>query len=399
MSGPASSGDVIDERRDRRALRAVAVQFFVNGAVFASFLPRLPEIRDRVDLDVGGIGLLMSLAGVAGLAASAGVGPAISRYGTRRVMIGAGVLLASALPFVGLARTPVVLLCGLAAMSGLDVLVDVSMNMQGSWLSARRHAPVMNRLHGLWSLGTVVGGISSARVAAAGVSLDTHLVMAGGLLLAVLGYVGPGLLRADERHRDASTEEAGEDAGPRLGTALFLFGAAGFFAVALESGAIEWAAFRLRDDFGTSVGFAALGYVAVTGGMTVGRFGGDWMVVRFGDRRLSGIGIGLCGLGLVGAALMPDRGVALAGFAVAGLGIATLLPMLYDAAARHPGRPGAGLGALTAGLRVATLSVPLVVGSLGATALSVGEALALVTLPAVMGFLVVTVVLGRRQAF
>ena len=124
MSGPASSGDVIDERRDRRALRAVAVQFFVNGAVFASFLPRLPEIRDRVDLDVGGIGLLMSLAGVAGLAASAGVGPAISRYGTRRVMIGAGVLLASALPFVGLARTPVVLLCGLAAMSGLDVLVD-----------------------------------------------------------------------------------------------------------------------------------------------------------------------------------------------------------------------------------------------------------------------------------
>ena len=124
MSGPASSGDVIDERRDRRALRAVAVQFFVNGAVFASFLPRLPEIRDRVDLDVGGIGLLMSLAGVAGLAASAGVGPAISRYGTRRVMIGAGVLLASALPFVGLARTPVVLLCGLAAMSGLDVLVE-----------------------------------------------------------------------------------------------------------------------------------------------------------------------------------------------------------------------------------------------------------------------------------
>lgn len=399
MSGPASSGDVIDERRDRRALRAVAVQFFVNGAVFASFLPRLPEIRDRVDLDVGGIGLLMSLAGVAGLAASAGVGPAISRYGTRRVMIGAGVLLASALPFVGLARTPVVLLCGLAAMSGLDVLVDVSMNIQGSWLSARRHAPVMNRLHGLWSLGTVVGGISSARVAAAGVSLDTHLVMAGGLLLAALGYVGPGLLRADEPHRDASTEEAGEDAGPRLGTALFLFGAAGFFAVALESGAIEWAAFRLRDDFGTSVGFAALGYVAVTGGMTVGRFGGDWMAVRLGDRRLSGIGIGLCGLGLVGAALMPDRGVALTGFAVAGLGIATLLPMLYDAAARHPGRPGAGLGALTAGLRVATLSVPLVVGSLGATALSVGEALALVTLPAVMGFLVVTVVLGRRQAF
>ena len=112
MSGPASSGDVIDEG-ETGALQAVAVQFFVNGAVFASFLPRLPEIRDRVGLDVGGIGLLMSLAGV-GLATGVG----LRSRGTRRVMIGAEVLLASALPFVGLARTPVVLLCGLAAMSG-----------------------------------------------------------------------------------------------------------------------------------------------------------------------------------------------------------------------------------------------------------------------------------------
>ena len=48
-------------------------------------------------------------------------------------------------------------------MTGFDVLVDVSMNMQASWLSARRHTPVMNRLHGLWSLGTVVGGRTGGR--------------------------------------------------------------------------------------------------------------------------------------------------------------------------------------------------------------------------------------------
>ena len=57
----------------------------MNGALFASFLPRLPEIRDRVDISVDRVGLLLSLAGLAGLAGSALVGPAIARFGTRAV--------------------------------------------------------------------------------------------------------------------------------------------------------------------------------------------------------------------------------------------------------------------------------------------------------------------------
>ena len=129
------------DRADSRALRAVAIQFFVNGALFASFVPRLPEIRDRVEISVAGVGALLSIAGVFGLLGSAVVGHSISRFGTRSVMIGAGGLLAMSLAVVGLATTPVVLLVGLAAMMALDVMVDVAMNMQGSWLSARRHAP------------------------------------------------------------------------------------------------------------------------------------------------------------------------------------------------------------------------------------------------------------------
>ena len=35
---------------DRRALQSVAVQFFANGLVYATFIPRLPEIRDRVGI-------------------------------------------------------------------------------------------------------------------------------------------------------------------------------------------------------------------------------------------------------------------------------------------------------------------------------------------------------------
>lgn len=376
---------------ERRALVAVATQFFVNGALFASFLPRLPEIRDQVDISVARVGLLLSIAGFAGLVGSAVVGPAIARLGTRTVMITAGTVVSLSLPVVGLAQTQVVLLVGLVGMLTFDVLVDVAMNMQGSWLSARRHTPVMSRLHGLWSLGTVVGGLTSSRLAAAGVSLSVHLSVAGALLLLALVFVGRGLLRTDQPPEPDSTGnnvEAQHSSQPRF--VLVLFALAGLFAVAIESTSIDWAAFRFTDDYAATASFAALGYVAVTAGMTIGRFTGDWASQRLGPQRLNGYAITLTGLGLIIATLPSNRQLNLAGYLTAGIGIATMLPTIYDQAAKHPGRPGAGLGALTAGLRTATLTIPLVVGTVAATNLSVGTTIAAITLPAVIGFALVT---------
>ena len=173
-----------------------------------------------------------------------------------------------------------------------------------------------------------------------------------------------------------------------------MFLLAGFFAVAIESTSIEWAAFRFTDDFGTTAGFAALAYVAVTGGMTVGRLAGDWVSVRLGGPRLTVVSVVVAGAGLGMASFSGVRGLGLAGYAIAGLGIATMLPTLYDTAAKHPGRPGVGLGALTAGLRIAGLVIPLIVGTLAATGLSVGAAIAVVTLPSLLGYLAVMTALS-----
>lgn len=372
----------------------MAVQFFVNGALFASFVPRLPEIRDRVDISVGRVGLLLSLAGVVGLAGSAAVGPAIGRFGTRRVMLAAGSVVTLSLPVVGLARSQAVLFVGLVGMMTFDVLVDVAMNVQGSWLSARRSVPVMSRLHGLWSLGTVAGGLAASRLAAAGVPLGTHLVGAAALLAGALVFVGRGLLRTDhpheERHRPAGD---GRRRNGRL--VLPLFALAGLFAIAVEMTAIDWAAFRFADDLGASAGFAALGYVAVTTGMTAGRFAGDWAASRLGPDRLGLLSAVLTGAGLAAATLVDGRAIDLLGYLVAGTGIATMLPTVYDQAAKLPGRPGGGLGALTAGLRTSGLTMPVLVGTIAATGLSVGSAVALVTLPSVIGFAAVTRLLPR----
>ena len=114
-------------------------------------------------------------------------------------------------------------------------------------------------------------------------------MIAAGVLLAAVGYVGRGILRVDEHHesREGSAAGRGDRSVRRVGPTLALFLLAGFFAITIESTSIEWAAFRLADDLGASAGAAALGYVAVTAGMTAGRFGGDWATIRLGPRRLT----------------------------------------------------------------------------------------------------------------
>jgi MFS family permease len=379
---------------DQRALIAVAMQFFLNGAVFASFMPRLPEIRERIGVNTGGLGALLSIAGIIGIAGSFLVGPAIRRFGTRHVVMLGGVILGSSLPLIGLAHGQALFLFGLVLMMTFDVFVDVAMNMQGSWLSARRHAPVMNRLHGLWSLGTFIGGVAASRIADAGISITSHLSISAAIMLIALFAVGQRLLRVDEHpavepsHPDTDELAPKLERGRRLSPALLFFALTGLFAVAIEMTSMNWATFRFADDLATTIGFAGFGYVAMTAGMTVGRLGGDWLLTRLGADRLLSSSIASTALGLVLATLFEQQYVNLLGFAFVGLGAATMLPRLYDLAAKHPGRPGAGLAALTAGIRIAAVASPFFVGRLANSSLTVGNAIAIISLPSVIGFFI-----------
>lgn len=367
---------------DQRALRAVSVQFWVNGVVVASYVPRLPGIRDELNIDLATIGAILAVATGAGILGAIGVGPAVERLGTKRVMIGGATVLVLTLPLVSLVGSALALLGVLALISVSDVFTDVAMNIQGSVLSGRRHTPVMNRLHAMWSIGTVVGGLIAAGMAAAEVDLRVHLAGASLLLLATLLYVAPGLLDSDER-AEASTSTA-----PRSGTettrVVVTFLALGAAAIVPEMINSDWAAFRLADDLGASEGLAGLAYVSFTSGMVSGRLAGDLAVHRFGGRLVLQMATAVAAAGIALATLVPAISAVFIGLFVAGVGVSVMFPQLYDAAARAE-RPGKALGGLTAGSRIALLIAPLVVGVLADTErLTVGQAIAIATIPAAL---------------
>jgi fucose permease len=372
-------------RTDQRALRAVAVQFFANGTVYATVIPRLPDIRERVDISIGALGLVLTLGSAAGMIGSLLTGRAIARFGSRRVMIYGSVCSIGFLPVVGFSTAPAVLVAALFALLFFDVFIDVAMNVQGSALSQRRHTPVMNRLHGLWSLGSVAGGVVTVLTLRMGVSTPVHLTAVAIVLIGVLAFVAPGLLHRDEAPELA--EAAAATAGRRrpLGAASLLLGVGGAMAMTIEITNGDWASFRLGEDLDARPGIAGLAFLTFTAGMTIGRFGGDWLQVRLGSTRLFRLSAVVAGTGSVLATLVPVTAVSIAGFMIAGLGTSVLFPQLYDRAARSPGPPGSGFASMLIGQRGAGLVAPLVVGWLADTdALDVGQAMAIVTVPAAL---------------
>ena len=378
--------------RDRRALAATAGQFFVNGAMTASFIARAPQIRDRLDVTVDEFGLLLTVAAVAGLIGSLVAGRIVHAATTRRVLHVGAVVMVLSLPVIGAARSPAVWLIGMFAYLFVDALVDISMNLQGSWISARRHTPVMHRLHGLWSLGIFAGGLGAVAANAVGLSTITHLVLVAAVTAVVLVFVTRSLLSDDEEgHGDAATPPPPPSASRRVRLVpIILLVLAGMFAVVGEVTGGDWAAFRLADDFEAAGALASLAFVAYTVGMTLMRFGGDWLQLRLGHIGLHRLSVGLATGGVAVASLIPNRAASIVGFLLVGLGVATFMPKLYDDAARLPGRRGAGLGAMTAGIRVAFVITPVAVGGIAGTSLSVGEAIAIVTLPAMIGLVTAT---------
>lgn len=375
----------------RRALAAVAGQFFVNGAMTASFIARAPQIRDRVGVTVDEFGLILTLAAVAGLVGSLVAGRVVHALSTRTVLTVGAVLMVGALLLIGWASSPLVLLLGLLLYLFVDVMVDISMNLQGSWISARRRTPVMNRLHGLWSLGTFAGGLGAVAANAAGLSTLAHLALVAAVMAVALALVTRHLLRQDEDdHADAEPDVGPRSERPVRALPVLLLTLAGMFAVVAEVTGGDWAAFRLTDDFGAPAAVGSLAFVAYTAGMTGMRFGGDWLQQRLGTVGLHRLSVGLAAAGFVVATSIPVAEAAIAGFVLVGIGVATFMPTLYDAAARLPGRRGAGLGAMTGGMRVAYLVTPVAVGALAGTSLSVGSAIAIFTIPAVVGLMVVT---------
>lgn len=346
---------------------AVAALFFVNGATFSNWLPRLPEIRDHLGVDNTGLGATLLGGGLGGIIGSLLVGRLMDRLGSRRLVTIAATSLSILMPVIAFVGAAPLLLVLLTVLGTLDVCNDVAMNAQGVTVQGRLGRAIMNRLHAMWSLGFTGGALLGSLASAARVDIRLHLTLVGGVLLATVWFVRRWLLAYDPEPEPVAAA-AGDDTAPAkrrsVSTVTIAMALAALAAVSLEVLPNDWASLLMRDVFDAGR-FSGLGTVACAGAMLVGRLSGDHVLERVGERRLLFGALWVVAVGAVITVAAPVTPVALFGLVVWGLGLSVVFPQLYATAARLPGTSaGAGLGSMLLGQRSGAMLTAVSAGAL-----------------------------------
>ena len=129
-----------------------------------------------------------------------------------------------------LAFPGILLALGLLAVFGLVTSVfDVAINTEAAQLELRDGKPLMSGMHGMFSLGGMVGAVSGSAVIAAGVASNWHLLGVALVLAAAIAGAGHWMLLAHH------TQSAPSEEGFRLPRgALVVLGLAAYMQHAME---------------------------------------------------------------------------------------------------------------------------------------------------------------------
>jgi MFS family permease len=359
----------------RRAMFGVFATFGLNGIAVATWIARLPAVREILDLGLAEIGFVifgMSAGAILGLLASATV---VQRLGARRTMVLALSGLAVALSLLAAATSVMPSLpLAIAAMSVFGVctsICDVAMNVEGTEVERAMGRTLMPWFHAAWSLGTVAGAGLGAVAAFAGVDAPTHFV-AIAVALVVLAWLGvrallPRALDADAAAADAGAGESGFRAQLRawgerrtLLIGLLVLGMA--FA---EGSANDWLTVAMTEDRGLDDGQAALTFGVFSVAMTVGRIAGVPLLDRFGRVPVLRVAVALAAAGLAVVILVPVVPIMIAAVVVWGLGAALGFPVGMSAAGDDPIGAAARVSAVATIAYSAFLIGPPVLGLIG----------------------------------
>jgi MFS family permease len=340
--GDGVSGAVLNPR----APLAVGATFFLTGLVFATWAARIPAIKQDLGLTGGGLAVAfvgLNAGAVLGLQLG---GILVPRIGSRPALRVALPAFAAALIGIAFAPNGLLLTVALAVSGAINSIIDVAMNAHGVAVEQRSRKPLLARFHAMHPLGGIVGGGIGTLAASLHLTVLVHF---GTVALVVVLAALPVTAHLLPASIDAGASE--ESGGSRFHALIswfqgwsrttLAFGVMAFCVTLAEGSMLDWGAIYLRENLNASGSGAAAGVTVFLGGVTLGRFAGDWTIARLGSRRAFRIGVLVA---IAGSGMVPMFGtvaVGIAAFGLIGVGLSYLLPLLFSAAGSIPGERSA----------------------------------------------------------
>lgn len=327
----------------RRKYRiAVSSLFFLSGLCFSSWASRIPSIQQDLGLNDAGLGaVLLSLP--VGLMVSLPIaGFLVAKFGSRIIVIGAAILYACTLPFIGFAKETWQLMSALFMFGLGGNLLNIAMNTQGVGVEAIYGRSILASLHGIWSLAGFTGAAIGTIMISQHITPYYHFLIVSAFVLLIVLCSWSYMLASDRN------SGVNQPIFVKPDKSLLSLGMIAFCCMICEGAMFDWSGVYFQKVVKAEAAWIGAGYTAFMSTMAAGRFVADWLVTRFGIKRMlqsSGIVIAT---GLTIAIALPDIGTSIAGFILVGAGVSSVVPLVYSAAGKSKKvSPGVALAAVS----------------------------------------------------
>jgi MFS family permease len=360
----------------QRSSLSIGYLFAVSSILLGIWVAAIPQVKQRLELTDATLGLTLLLAPLGAL-----TGVAIAPWFFKRVAVGnwmfyGSLFYCAAFILQVTAPTVPVLMIALFSTGLTGFLNGVSTNAMVDQLEQKLQRRLMSTSHGMYSLG---GGISAGlasffywlqipavwQIAIVALTLSTGLFLLRNELLSHQVEIA-----SDSRFRLPS--------GGLIGLSFICF------VTFMGEGCVaDWSALYLRESLNGTKAIAGIGFAGFSIAMALGRFNGDTLIPKIGNKNVVMGGCLVAATGYLLAVSFTSIPVAIVGFTLVGLGFSCVVPVLFSTATKVPGISAvSGISAVATGGLLGFLAGPSLVGIISekftmATGLSVIFILAL----------------------
>jgi predicted MFS family arabinose efflux permease len=341
---------------DNRAARvATRLAFLVAGFGVACWAPLVPFVKQRLGVDDAVLGMLLLCLGLGSVIAMTATGALSARYGSKRVIVAAGMGLAVTLPVLAIVDTPLALAIALLAFGASLGSLDVAMNVHAVEVERAAGQPLMSGFHGLFSVGGFAGSSLMTFLLSMRIATLASALLCAALMLIAVAIAQPWLLKATRKHEGALF------AAPR--GIVLLLAALTAITFLIEGALLDWGALLITGKGLVAATRGGVGYLLFSVAMTAGRLSGDAITARLGDRATVFWGGLVAAVGFAILLTVPVPVLAMMGFLLIGLGAANIVPVLFRrAGSQHAMPPALAVAAITTAGYAGNLVGPAGVG-------------------------------------
>lgn len=321
---------------------AISSYFYMLGFIFSSWASRIPQVKDKFQLNEAELGAVLFMLPLGALAALPFSGWLVHKLSSKWMSIVTALVYTVLLYLIATATTIFSLSVVLFGFGLIGNFGNISMNTQGISIQHQINKPILSSLHAMWSIGAFSAAAVSGWTMRMGYSTSIHFLIVS-LMAAFIIIVGSFHLIPDEGLGDETSKVF-----VLPNRKLVLLGII-CFCVAMSEGAMaDWSSLYYRQIIHQLNTISTTGYTAFAMCMAAGRLAGDRLVQSFKHAtvlKANGILI-LTGMTLSLSFDYPMT--VMIGFALVGFGVSSVIPIVYMLAAKSKDMaPSAALAAVS----------------------------------------------------